>query len=119
LPVLLSDAPDISGVEEDLARLVEIVGIGGFLNQAVAKLSRGEMQRVAVCRALIRQPSVIFADEPTANLDRSNGDIIWDLLLAHAQQVNATLIAVTHDEASIDRFTTTLSLESLLSEAVS
>ena len=119
LPVLLSDAADISCVEEDLSRLMDIVGIGGFLNQPVAKLSRGEMQRVAVCRALIRQPSVIFADEPTANLDRTNGDIIWDLLLEHARQTNATLIAVTHDEAAIDRFATTLNLDSLVKEAVS
>jgi putative ABC transport system ATP-binding protein len=105
-----------------IARLDELtnrVGIAHLLNRRVSKLSRGEMQRVAVCRALIHNPSVIFADEPTANLDPKNSAVIWELINSEARSNNATVLAVTHDTDSIKRFEQVLDLESLMETAAS
>ncbi|OPY70042.1 MAG: putative ABC transporter ATP-binding protein [Syntrophorhabdaceae bacterium PtaU1.Bin034] len=67
------------------------------------KLSRGEMQRVAVARALLFSPPVIMADEPTASLDAENGRIVSDLLLGMCREAQSTLIIVTHDRQLLDR----------------
>ncbi|RQP04041.1 MAG: ATP-binding cassette domain-containing protein, partial [Paracoccus sp. BP8] len=72
-------------------------------DQPVETLSRGEMQRVAAARALLRDPGVIVADEPTASLDAENGAVIAGLLLELAAQTGATLIVVTHDQRLISR----------------
>ena len=95
------------------------MGIAHLLNRRVSKLSRGEMQRVAVCRALIHNPSVIFADEPTANLDPKNSNVIWELINSEARSNNATVLAVTHNIDSINRFEQVLDLESLMETAAS
>lgn len=100
-----------------IARLDELatrVGIADLLPRRVINLSRGEMQRVAVCRALIHNPAVIFADEPTANLDPKNRDIIWDLINSEARANDATVLAVSHDTDSIDRFDKVVELNSLM-----
>jgi putative ABC transport system ATP-binding protein len=105
-----------------IARLDEIsnrVGIAHLLDRRVIKLSRGEMQRVAVCRALIHNPAVIFADEPTANLDPQNRDIIWDLINSEARSNDATVLAVTHNADSINRFEQVVELDSLMETAAS
>jgi putative ABC transport system ATP-binding protein len=67
----------------------------------VADLSRGEQQRVAVARALLRQPPVLVADEPTASLDAGSGDRVIELLVDGARSTGATLLAVTHDPALV------------------
>lgn len=72
-------------------------------NQSVETMSRGEMQRVAVARALLRRPGVIIADEPTASLDAEAGAEVGKLLLELAQQEGATLIVVSHDERLTER----------------
>ena len=77
------------------------------------------MQRVAVCRALILNPAVIFADEPTANLDPKNRDIIWELISSEARANGATVLAVSHDADSIDRFDKVVELDSLMETAAS
>jgi putative ABC transport system ATP-binding protein len=108
-------APAISRLDELASR----VGIADLLPRRVIKLSRGEMQRVAVCRALIHNPAVIFADEPTANLDPKNRDIIWDLINSEARANAATVLAVSHDTDSIDRFDKVVELDSLMETAAS
>lgn len=60
------------------------------------QLSGGEKQRIAICRALINSPQIIFADEPTGNLDSTNGEIIMQLLLELRQELNTTLVLATH-----------------------
>ena len=108
-------APAISRLDELASR----VGIADLLPRRVIKLSRGEMRRVAVCRALIHNPAVIFADEPTANLDPKNRDIIWDLINSEARANDATVLAVSHDTDSIDRFDQVVELDSLMETAAS
>ncbi len=71
--------------------------------QAIETLSRGEMQRVAVARALLSRPGVLVADEPTANLDRRTGDEVADLIIRLAAEEKATLIVVTHDPQVMER----------------
>jgi putative ABC transport system ATP-binding protein len=86
---------------EDLAARLDIVD---KLDRHPPQLSQGERQRVAVSRALLLQPSVILADEPTGNLDPANKFVVLDLLLDHARESGATLLTVTHDRELLDRF---------------
>lgn len=72
------------------------VGLGDRTEDRVQKLSGGEMQRVAVCRALLRKPKILLADEPTGNLDDLNGQMVMDMMLAMAREEGSTLLYVTH-----------------------
>ena len=101
LPVRL--ARRLKPAERERAlRLLDTVGIARP-GQPVETLSRGEMQRVAVARALLARPGVIVADEPTASLDARTGNAVADLLTRLAEAEGATLIAVTHDPALMER----------------
>lgn len=92
-------------VEEDRARqLIERVGLGERLNHRPGQLSGGERQRVAVCRALINEPLLLLADEPTGNLDQKTAESIGSLLLEVAQEQNTMLICVTHSLELAARF---------------
>jgi putative ABC transport system ATP-binding protein len=77
--------------------LLDQVGLGRRARLRPAQLSTGECQRVAIARALVNDPTVIFADEPTASLDAENGQIVLGLLTTLVQLRNASLIVVTHD----------------------
>ncbi|MGB3876949.1 MAG: ATP-binding cassette domain-containing protein [Shinella zoogloeoides] len=101
LPIRLSRRLEPAERERAL-RLLDTVGIARP-QQAVETLSRGEMQRVAVARALLARPGVIVADEPTASLDGRTGEAVADLLVELAGAEGATLIAVTHDPALTER----------------
>ena len=76
--------------------LLERVGLAPRMDNLPSQLSGGEKQRVAICRALINEPPLIFADEPTGNLDSSNGQAILDLLLEFMGERQSTLVMVTH-----------------------
>jgi lipoprotein-releasing system ATP-binding protein len=81
------------------AELLELVGLGHRLRHRPRELSGGEMQRAAIARALMPQPEVLLADEPTGNLDRQTGHDIIQILRALNQQRNLTIVMVTHDLA--------------------
>jgi len=84
--------------------LAEQMGVAGHLKKHPGKLSQGEKQRVAICRALLPQPRLILADEATGNLDPDNKTLILDLLFSAVSEHNATLLAVTHDHELLKRF---------------
>jgi putative ABC transport system ATP-binding protein len=78
-------------------RAAEQLGLGKRLHHLPAQLSGGEQQRVALARAFNGRPAILFADEPTGNLDRQTGDKIADLLFSLNREHGTTLILVTHD----------------------
>lgn len=91
---------ELAGVEGafDLARAeLEKVGLGARTGHYPSQLSGGEQQRVAIARALGPRPSLLFADEPTGNLDAATGAQILDLLFSRQQETGATLFIITHD----------------------
>jgi putative ABC transport system ATP-binding protein len=81
------------------ARELEAVGLGHRLTHYPAQLSGGEQQRVAIARAMAPRPEILFADEPTGNLDAATGAAILDLLFARQRDTGATLLVITHDPA--------------------
>ncbi len=99
-PALRLDAT----VRERAARVAEEIGIKNLLGRYVTQLSQGERQRVAICRALATNPTLLLADEPTGNLDPDNKDRVLDSLFESARRTGATLIAVTHDHDVLPRF---------------
>lgn len=86
-------APD----EQMLHKLTGILGIAGKLHSRPAQLSGGQQQRVAIARALIAKPRIVFADEPTGNLDTRTGEDTMRLLMECAAEFGQTLIVVTHN----------------------
>ena len=86
------------------------VGLGDRANIKINKMSGGEKQRMAIARALVNVPKVLLADEPTGNLDRKNGGIIMDLLIASARACGATLLVISHDLSMADKFEETLDI---------
>jgi putative ABC transport system ATP-binding protein len=84
-------------------RHLEAVGLGPRSHHLPAQLSGGEQQRVAIARALARTPRVVLADEPTGNLDTRNGEMVMDLLARLHEELEITLVLVTHDEWIAER----------------
>jgi ABC-type lipoprotein export system ATPase subunit len=78
--------------------LLERVGLASRASQEASKLSGGEMQRVAICRALLRRPRLLLADEPTGNLDDDNSQKVMDLLMRLVDEEQGTLLYVTHSD---------------------
>jgi putative ABC transport system ATP-binding protein len=105
LPYRISPSLHLNGRARGRAeQLAAEVGIGDKLRRNARRLSHGEKQRVAVCRALLMRPPVILADEPTGNLDPSNKGRVLDILLTYARGAAATLLTVTHDHDLLGRF---------------
>jgi len=95
-------ALELAGIPDAEARAaaeLEAVGLGHRLHHYPTQLSGGEQQRVAIARALAPRPALLFADEPTGNLDTTTGAAIIDLILARRAETGATLLIITHDEA--------------------
>ena len=93
-----------SETSDRVQQLAEAVAIQDKLRRPVHQLSQGEQQRVAICRALLANPKLILADEPTGNLDPENKLRILDVLFDQVERGGQTLLAVTHDMAIVDRF---------------
>jgi len=89
---------------------LDAVGLGHRLNHLPAQLSGGEQQRVAIARALGPRPPLVFADEPTGNLDATTGGQIMDLLFDRRAATGATLVVITHDVALAGRCDRTVEL---------
>ena len=84
--------------------LADSLGIAEYLKRKPSELSQGERQRVAICRAVVAEPELVLADEPTANLDPENSSRVLDALQAYSDENQATLIIVSHDRDTIERF---------------
>ena len=92
------------GVRERARALADRLGIGDLVLRRPDQLSQGERQRAAVCRALVADPPLLLADEPTGNLDPANKTRVLDLLFDVARERGATLVTVTHDRELLSRF---------------
>ena len=93
-PLELAGAADAFG---QAARQLEAVGLGHRLDHYPAQLSGGEQQRVALARAVATRPAILFADEPTGNLDGATGEAIIELMFALHASAGMTLVLITHD----------------------
>ena len=96
----------IAGRKPDRAwfdRVVDALGIRGHLARRPAELSGGQQQRVAIARALVNRPAVVFADEPTGNLDSVSSAAVMDLLRTCAVDLGQTVVMVTHDAVAATR----------------
>jgi ABC-type lipoprotein export system ATPase subunit len=101
------EAALFSGLPRDEARvraheLLDRFGVGHRVDRRPGEISGGQAQRVALCRALLTEPDVIFGDEPTGNLDEATADVVWSALHERAA-AGATVVVATHDEHLADR----------------
>ncbi len=93
-----------SSIRQRAALLAKKVGLEDKMRRNVRQLSQGERQRVAVCRSLLPEPSILLCDEPTGNLDPQSSTRVMDILFKYVEDHGGTLIAVTHDHTMIERF---------------
>ena len=110
MPLLIRRVPKAEALAEAQA-LLDRVGLGERLNHKPGQLSGGERQRAAVARALITKPRLVLADEPTGNLDAGNGEHVLSLMLELNQELNTSLVIVTHDHSIADRMDRIVMLE--------
>ena len=114
LPYRITPVLELDGaVRRRAETLIERVGLAESSGRLVTQLSQGERQRVAVCRALVTQPSLLLADEPTGNLDPANKFLVIDILRDYAKEHAATLLTVTHDHDLLGRFPRVIDFESM------
>jgi putative ABC transport system ATP-binding protein len=99
-------------VRQRAADLAERVGIADKLGRLPRRLSQGERQRVAVCRAVLTDPPLLLTDEPTGNLDPVNREKVLDILFDYVHESGTTLVSVTHDHEILGRFETVVDFRS-------
>jgi ABC-type lipoprotein export system ATPase subunit len=102
LPALLA-GKSIAESRSKATALLEWLGLDGRLHHFPAQLSGGEMQRTAIARALINDPAIVLADEPTGNLDSGNGQIVIDLLAELNRKWNRTVLIATHSSLADEK----------------
>jgi len=95
------------------SHLLERVGLGDRQHHRPSQLSVGQVQRVAICRALVNDPELILMDEPLGNQDKQTGGVVLDVLLQLAREGNKTVVMVTHDPESAARMQRTVDLATL------
>lgn len=114
LPYRISGALRLDeGVVERAVRLLDRVGMASSGKRNITRLSQGERQRVAICRAMLASPDVVLADEATGNLDPENKTKILDLMFEYAAEAGATVMAVTHDHGLLSSFDRAVDFASL------
>jgi putative ABC transport system ATP-binding protein len=101
LPLLYSDVPEKEW-RERAEKAVDSVGLSHRMYHESSQLSGGEKQRVAIARALVNNPQIIFADEPTGNLDSKSGQIIMEIIQRLSEQEGRTVILITHETYTAD-----------------
>lgn len=105
LPYRIHGALRLDSAVRDRAKaLAERVGIADKLHRHPRRLSQGERQRVAVCRAVLTDPPLLLTDEPTGNLDPVNRERVLDILFDYVEESGTTLVSVTHDHEILSRF---------------
>jgi lipoprotein-releasing system ATP-binding protein len=109
MPLLVTRAPTADARERATA-LLQRVGLGERLTHKPGELSGGERQRAAVARALITNPALVLADEPTGNLDKRTGDKVFELMLELNAELRTSLVVVTHDPMIAARMERVLTL---------
>ena len=111
----ISMPAEIAGLKDlqDVKELATNCGIEDLLSRYPSKLSEGEKQRAAICRALIASPKLVLADEPTSSLDPTRGQDITDLLIKSCRKQNCSLVMVTHDHSLLSKFDRTVDMNEL------
>jgi len=110
MPLLIRRVPKAEALEK-ARNLLDRVGLGERLTHKPGQLSGGERQRAAVARALITEPGLVLADEPTGNLDAGNGEHVLQLMLELNRELKTSLVIVTHDHSIAARMDRILTLE--------
>ena len=119
LPGLMRRGCNVRELRQKAEHILSTVGLSMRMKHRPGELSGGEQQRVAIARALINSPQILFCDEPTGNLDSTNGTAIYELIFGINKEENLTVVIVTHESNFSDRADRRLGMkDGLLSESM-
>ena len=108
---LLIRGQDTQLAKSKASQLLEEIGLGHRLEHRPVELSGGERQRAAIARALVTEPNVVLADEPTGNLDQNNAQSVFDMMMELNQRIGTALVMVTHDNVLANKMDRRFHLE--------